>query len=337
MPNTWVMASRRPALLLLLVGLLAPATAEAAGEPSSGGTAAPEASGGVNAGQPFPGSRPRIAAFAVTPARIRATGGRLTFAYRIDARRPTVRARVLITRSGAGRPAVQLRLGTVRRGRDTTYAWRLPAGVLAVGHYTATLAAVDGAGRSARRTSGALGHARLTVVHAPRPAPPAAAPPGAAPTVATPAPVAAPATAAGVFPVQGAWTFGGDASRFGAPRTGHVHQGQDISAAAGTPVVAPEAGVIQWVAYQASGAGYYVVLRGISGRDMVFMHLQEGSIVVAQGALVTAGQLLARVGATGTASGPHLHFELWPNGWRTSPQSQPIDPLPDLIAWANTR
>jgi murein DD-endopeptidase MepM/ murein hydrolase activator NlpD len=333
------MAFRPPALLLLVLGVLAPATARA-DSPSSGGTAAPEASGGVNAGQPFPRRpRPRIAAFAVTPARIRTTGGRLTFAYRVDAATPTVRAQIVLTPRGARRPVARLRLGAVPVGSDRSYAWRVPARRLPAGTYSATLAAVDAAGRRARRTPGTPGRARLTVLRARRPTPSAPAPPAPAPAVpvAAPTPVAAPATAAGVFPVQGAWTFGGDASRFGAPRTGHMHQGQDISAAAGTPVVAPETGVIQWVAYQASGAGYYVVLRCVSGRDMVFMHLEDGSIAVAQGALVTAGQLLARVGATGTASGPHLHFELWPNGWRTTPQSQPIDPVPDLIAWANTR
>ena len=52
--------------------------------------------------------------------------------------------------------------------------------------------------------------------------------------------VLAPVTS-GIFPVQGAYSFGGPDSRFGAAREGHAHQGQDIAAAEGTPVVSPVA------------------------------------------------------------------------------------------------
>jgi murein DD-endopeptidase MepM/ murein hydrolase activator NlpD len=142
------------------------------------------------------------------------------------------------------------------------------------------------------------------------------------------------APVSGIFPVQGAYSFGGDGARFGAGRTGHVHQGQDVVAAEGTPVVTPVAGIVHWRAYQAGGAGYYVVIRGDDGRDYAFMHFQAGSTLVAKGQRVAAGQRLASVGNTGDSQGAHLHFEIWPDGWYASADSHPIDPLPDLLAWA---
>lgn len=143
-----------------------------------------------------------------------------------------------------------------------------------------------------------------------------------------------PGTVAGVFPVLGSYTFGGEGSRFGAGRPGHIHQGQDVSAASGTPIVAPVAGTITWKANQPGGAGIYLVLRGAAdGRDYVFMHLKSGSVLVTADSAVAAGQQLAEVGATGVASGPHLHFEIWVGGWQAR-GGEPIDPLPQLQRWA---
>lgn len=141
-------------------------------------------------------------------------------------------------------------------------------------------------------------------------------------------------TVAGRFPVQGAFTFGGRDARFGVGRPGHVHQGQDVPAASGTPIVAPVAGTVTWKANQPGGAGIYLVLRASShGRDYVFMHLKRGSVLVAPDQPVTAGQQLAEVGATGIASGPHLHFEIWIGGWQAR-GGAPIDPLPQLERWS---
>lgn len=157
-------------------------------------------------------------------------------------------------------------------------------------------------------------------------------------TPVTPEPVEpAPAveTVAGQFPVQGAYTFGGEGSRFGSGRPGHIHQGQDVSAASGTPLVAPVAGTVTWKANQPGGAGIYLVVRGsVNGRDYVFMHLKRGSVLVSAGSAVAAGQQLAQVGATGIASGPHLHFEIWVGGWQVR-GGAPIDPLPQLQRWAS--
>ena len=135
------------------------------------------------------------------------------------------------------------------------------------------------------------------------------------------------------FPVAGLYDFGGKDSLFGARRTGHRHQGQDLAAAEGTPVVAPWAASVEFVRYQRNGAGWYVVLDGDGeDRDYVFMHLRRGSITVAAGQQLAAGQPFAQVGNTGSSSGAHLHFEIWVGGWYDG--GQPIDPLPLLREWA---
>lgn len=241
-------------------------------------------------------------AFSVSPASI-APGATLTVQYRIGGRPRRVRVRVDLVPEAGGRPAATLHLGRQRTGRDRTATWRPE---LAAGRYTARLRATTLKRRGAR-TSQSLA---LEIV-----APPVTA-------------------ASGVFPVQGAYTLGGNDARFGAGRTGYAHQGQDILAASGTPVVTPRAGFVAWRAFQKDGAGHYVVVRGDDGRDYVFMHLLDGSVAVQKGQAVTAGQQLGAVGSTGRSSGPHLHFEIWPAGWYSSKASRPIDPLPDLLAWA---
>jgi murein DD-endopeptidase MepM/ murein hydrolase activator NlpD len=134
------------------------------------------------------------------------------------------------------------------------------------------------------------------------------------------------------FPIAGPFDWGNADSRFGAKRKGHGHQGQDLAAAAGTPVVAPYRGVVAAVEYQARGAGHYVVVHS-ADYDYVFMHLRAGSTIVKEGQSVRTGQRIADIGSTGESSGPHLHFEVWVGLWYAG--GHPIDPLPLLQAWAS--
>lgn len=143
---------------------------------------------------------------------------------------------------------------------------------------------------------------------------------------------AEPAPGAHRFPVAGVFYWGGPDSGFGARRKGHRHQGYDLAAASGTPVVAPYRGRVAFVGYQAKGAGRYVVVHG-ADYDYVFMHLLTGSLLVDTGDRVRTGQTIAAVGSTGESTGPHLHFELWVGGWYQG--GHPIDPLPLLQAWAS--
>jgi murein DD-endopeptidase MepM/ murein hydrolase activator NlpD len=241
--------------------------------------------------------------FTITPSVI-VPGAPVTVRYQINAKVKRVRVRVDLLPETGGAPQATLRLGRKRTGREHTATWR-PR--LDPGRYTARLRATtlrrDGRARISMTSTIEIQGTGVS---------------------ATP----------GVFPVQGPSSYGGPDARFGAPREGHSHQGQDIIAAKGTPVVAPRAGFIYWRAFQAEGAGFYLVLRGDDDRDYVFMHLQSGSLVVQKGDGVIAGQRLGAVGETGHADGPHLHFEIWPDGWYSSKRSKPIDPLPDLLAWA---
>lgn len=323
---------RRVVLLVLAAcvpALLAPPLAAAASGP--GGAEAISRSGGTAYA---PTARPKVREFSVTPGIVTA-GARTEVVVRIDGIARSVRARVEILAPRTHRVAARIDLGRRRIGSRMTRAW-VPRGSLRAGRYLARLHAVDSSGRRLVRTARRSGRASVRVVAEPRPKPrptpkPAPAPPPAPPAT-PPAPPPAPPTG-GLFPVQGPYSLGGAGSRFGAGRSGRSHQGQDISAAEGTPIVSPRAGVVHWRAYQAVGAGHYLVIRADDGRDLVFMHLREGSLTVAKGAAVAAGQRIAEVGSSGASEGPHLHFEIWPTGWWEA-GSAPIDPLPQLQAWA---
>jgi murein DD-endopeptidase MepM/ murein hydrolase activator NlpD len=312
---------RLPFLAWALTLLAAPATAPAAGH-ATGGTAAPSFAGGTTYTQPLHkvrrwsprSSQPVAREFTVAPAALDA-GHPATFTFRVDGPMRTVRVRIELRRVGVAGAVKRLRLGYKRTGARHTHVWTPAAGELPAGEYAVALQAFDDAGHVLRRTARASGRGRLTVQVAPPPV----------------APIS------GVFPIQGAYDFGGEDARFGAQRDGHIHQGQDVTAAEGTPLVAPVASTVYWVAVQPRGAGHYVVLRGADGTDYVFMHLVKDSVTAVKGALVAAGQQFAQVGSTGASSGPHLHFEIWPQGWYSSKESKPIDPLPQLLAWAGTR
>ncbi len=137
-----------------------------------------------------------------------------------------------------------------------------------------------------------------------------------------------------MFPIRGAHIFGTGAARFGAPRSGHAHQGQDVFAACGTPLVAARGGTVKFSGFH-SAAGYYVVIDGKgTGVDNAYMHLRERADVQV-GDRVYTGQELGAVGDTGDAVGCHLHFEEWTTpGWYDG--GRPVDPLPDLKRWDRT-
>jgi murein DD-endopeptidase MepM/ murein hydrolase activator NlpD len=133
------------------------------------------------------------------------------------------------------------------------------------------------------------------------------------------------------FPVRGAHGYGDGGARFGAGRGFGGHQGQDVFAACGTPVVAARGGVVQFRAYQGR-AGNYVVIDGAgTGVDYVYAHLRDPARF-GIGHRVFTGQLIGFVGRTGDATACHLHLEMWTGpGWYAG--GAPFDPLPALRAW----
>ena len=132
-----------------------------------------------------------------------------------------------------------------------------------------------------------------------------------------------------VFPIAG--PYGRPlVGTFGAPRMpgtpdAHWHQGIDIFAPAGTPLVAAERGVVTKVGSNRLG-GLTVWLHGESGTDWYYAHLLAHAPDLAAGQVVAAGTLLGYVGNTGNAATTpsHLHLELHPNG------GDAVDPFPLL-------
>lgn len=129
------------------------------------------------------------------------------------------------------------------------------------------------------------------------------------------------------YPVAGPHTF---TDTFGAPRMfgtpfAHLHQGTDVFAAEGTPLVAIERGVLVRVGTDVLG-GTKLWLIGASGTRYFYAHLSAFALGVVEGKAVEVGELVGFVGNSGNARGtsPHLHFEVHANG------GGPINPYPLL-------
>jgi murein DD-endopeptidase MepM/ murein hydrolase activator NlpD len=98
---------------------------------------------------------------------------------------------------------------------------------------------------------------------------------------------------------------------------GHWHSGVDLAAARGTPVVATLPGIAT-VVLSAGGYGLHVIIDHGGGLTSLYGHLD--TVVITSGAYVLAGQVIGTVGATGNATGPHLHFEIRRDGIAEDPR-----------------
>jgi murein DD-endopeptidase MepM/ murein hydrolase activator NlpD len=128
---------------------------------------------------------------------------------------------------------------------------------------------------------------------------------------AAPAPKGSSSTYSGSGPAR--YTGG----RFGWPVAGgqisqgfhYGHYGLDIAADQGTAVKAAAGGKVTFAGWKNNGGGYQVWIAHGSGLYTTYNHMS--SITVGAGQNVKRGQQVGRVGMTGYATGPHLHFEVW--------------------------
>jgi murein DD-endopeptidase MepM/ murein hydrolase activator NlpD len=130
-------------------------------------------------------------------------------------------------------------------------------------------------------------------------------------------------------PVVGPIDYGTAENRFGAPRAGHVHEGQDMFAPAGTPEIAVTDGVIDDAGSDGSEGNYVYLYDPKRDRTYVYMHMISPALVK-PGERVHAGQKLGGLGCTGSCWGDHLHFEIRDG---RGIDGQAHDPLPYLRGW----
>ncbi len=109
-----------------------------------------------------------------------------------------------------------------------------------------------------------------------------------------------------IWPSKGVLTSG-----YG-PRWGRMHRGIDIAAPIGTPIVAAAPGEVITAGWNSGGYGKLVKVRHPDGSMTLYAH--NSRLLVRRGQKVEQGQQIAEMGSTGYSTGPHLHFEVHPNG-----------------------
>ena len=128
---------------------------------------------------------------------------------------------------------------------------------------------------------------------------------------------------AAVFPLLGRPDWGESDARFGAFRGGHMHEGQDVFAPAGTPLVAIRDGLVVETGDDAGRGNYIAIWSRELRRTYVYLHMRRPARL-ARGDRVRMGQRVGAVGCTGSCWGDHLHFEVRRGRGTTG---RPRDPL----------
>ena len=156
-----------------------------------------------------------------------------------------------------------------------------------------------------------------------------------------------------VFPVDGPVTY---TDTFGAPRTGHTHEGQDLMGAKMLPLLSAVDGIVHRVKFD-NAIGNSVTIKAADGWTYHYIHVNndrpgtdDGQATrdqafppnIVAGAAVTKGQVIAYLGDSGNAenAGSHLHFEIRQPALPGGYQGAPINPYASLQAatvWATTQ
>ncbi len=121
-----------------------------------------------------------------------------------------------------------------------------------------------------------------------------------------------------IWPADGVFTSG-----YGW-RWGRIHAGIDIAAPIGTPILAAASGVVEYATWNDGGYGNMIDIRHADGTITRYAHMNE--LYVKEGQTVSQGQTIGAMGSTGFSTGPHLHFEIRPNG------GSAIDPMAFLAS-----
>lgn len=140
----------------------------------------------------------------------------------------------------------------------------------------------------------------------PTPVAPPAPPPVPRPVYVKPAPIVG--TGQLLWPVPG-----GTITQY----YSSYHRALDIAAPTGSKVIASANGVVTWAGWKNNGGGLVIAIDHGNGIVTVYNHL--GSLWVAAGASVAAGQGIAAVGCTGVCTGPHVHYEVIVDGVLVNP------------------
>jgi murein DD-endopeptidase MepM/ murein hydrolase activator NlpD len=99
-----------------------------------------------------------------------------------------------------------------------------------------------------------------------------------------------------------------------------MHKGVDFGAPVGTPIFAAGAGTIEEIGFK-SGFGRYIKIRHSAGLETAYGHMSRFNAHLYRGSHVNQGEVIAYVGMSGRATGPHLHFEVHVNGNQVNPLS----------------
>ncbi len=110
----------------------------------------------------------------------------------------------------------------------------------------------------------------------------------------------------------------GSVSSYYGPRSRNFHEGIDIGAPRGAPVLAAKAGRVVYSGRAIRGYGNLVIISHNSGYSTLYAHNSRN--LVRKGSYVRRGEKIALIGSTGRSTGPHVHFEVRKN-------ERPADPL----------